>query len=108
MSKSKLIKEEIELFHGIEEPKRLLLNKLMDDWKSEISIKPPILFHDDNKTYNTIDYFGTDGFFPNYFNQNTKVLFKGRESRNNSGNDSVLGTIDLEGYIKSAVLNTRK
>jgi hypothetical protein len=77
-----------------ERGKRLSILTLMNEWKAEILKCQPILFHDDNKLYKAIDYFGMDGFFPNYFNQKTKVLFIGRESRYNSGNDSVLGTLD--------------
>ena len=82
------------LFCGNEKNKREKLLCLMNDWRKEISDKPDIIFYDDKKYYKTKDYFGIDGFFPKYLSQKHKVLFIGREARNNSGNDSVLGTID--------------
>lgn len=69
--------------------KRKIINALMVDWKNEISIKAPIMFKDDGVEYDTIEYFGSDGFLPNYYNQETKVLFIGREARDNSQNDFV-------------------
>jgi hypothetical protein len=87
-----------EYFQGIEKEKHNSLSTLMDEWKTEISGCPKILFHDDNKFYDPIDYFVSDGFFPNYYNQKHKVLFIGREARYNSGNDYVLGELN---YLKT-------
>jgi hypothetical protein len=51
-------------FPDDEKKQRAKLLSLMNDWKNEISRKQPIVFHDDMKKYETIDYFGIDGFFP--------------------------------------------
>lgn len=75
----------------IEIDKRRKLNKLMSDWKQHIKTKNKIIFPDDGKKYDTIDYFNSDGFFPGYYKKNnTKVLFIGRESRYCSGGDRVI------------------
>ena len=66
----------------------------MYDWKQQIAKCNPIIFYDDNKPYKTTDYFGYDGFLPEYYSQELKLLFIGRESRANSKSDSVINTID--------------
>ncbi len=67
--------------------KTLELLSLFDDWKALIATKRPIVFQDDGKEYPPQDYFAYDGFFPGYFEQETKVLFIGRETRWISGMD---------------------
>ena len=67
--------------------KSVELQSLFDDWKAQVSTKPPIVFQDDGKAYPPQDYFAADGFFPGYFEQKTKVLFIGRETRWISGSD---------------------
>ena len=67
--------------------KSVELQSLFDDWKAQVSTKPPIVFQDDGKAYPPQDYFAADGFFPGYFEQKTKVLFVGRETRWISGSD---------------------
>jgi len=89
LNDNKLLDKASIYFSGNEIEKRKKINALMGDWKKEISNKAPIVFHDDGIEYDTSDYFGSDGFFPNYYNQETKVLFIGREARDNSGNDFV-------------------
>lgn len=71
---------------------------LMNDWKKEISQKEKIVFFDDNKEYPPEDYFYFDGFFPNYYNQDTKVLFIAREARWTSGGDFIENSLK---YFKS-------
>lgn len=82
-----------ELFPNNEIDKRNKMIQLMDDWKYQISQQPPITFHDDKIDYEAINYFGADGFLPNYYNQKNRVVFIGREARYNSENDSVHGII---------------
>jgi len=67
--------------------KSVELQLLFDDWKAQVATKPPIVFQDDGKAYPPQDYFAADGFFPGYFEQKTKVLFIGRETRWISGKD---------------------
>ncbi|GMO36179.1 MAG: hypothetical protein Ta2B_16270 [Termitinemataceae bacterium] len=75
----------LKLFANNNEKEKLgEISKLMHDWVKEIS-NHKIKFRDDNKNYNSEDYFVEDGFFPNYFNQEIKVLFIGREARGISG-----------------------
>lgn len=74
---------------------RYKIISLIEDWKKEISTKDKILFYDDGKEYPPEDYFYYDGFFPNYYNQDTKVLFIAREARYVSGKDFVEDSIDL-------------
>lgn len=64
--------------------KRKELVQLMDDWKAIIRTKPQITFSDNNKPYDAIEYFNSDGFFPGYFKASKRILFIGRESRYNS------------------------
>lgn len=69
----------LHYFTGIETEKRNTLFMLMNKWYNSISNKE------------NIDWFYTDGFFPNYFSQKHKVLFIGREARwITSGGDNVV------------------
>ena len=76
-----IVQSETEIKKSVE------LQSLFDDWKAQVSTKPPIVFQDDGKAYPPQDYFAADGFFPGYFEQKTKVLFIGRETRWISGSD---------------------
>ena len=77
--------------------KSVELQSLFDDWKAQVSTRPPIVFQDDGKASPPQDYFAADGFFPGYFEQKTKVLFVGRESRWLSllGSDSIAANINF-------------
>lgn len=77
--------------------KTVELQSLFDDWKAQVATKPPIVFQDDGKAYPPQDYFAADGFFPGYFEQKTKVLFVGRESRWLSllSSDSIVANINF-------------
>ena len=92
----------------IEKNKRRELEQLMQDWKNEISTKGQIIFPDDNKSYDAIEYFNSDGFFPGYYSAEKKVLFIGRESRYNStyytNGDRI--TTELERFNKNMNPNT--
>lgn len=57
------------------------LESLFVDWKAEIKTKDKIVFHEDNKAYDAILYFTTDGFLPGYATTKPRILFIGRESR---------------------------
>jgi hypothetical protein len=61
----------------------------MKEWKKEISKKPKIVFFDDNEEYSPEEYFYLDGFFPNYYNHDPKILFIAREARKTSGEDFI-------------------
>jgi hypothetical protein len=84
--------KEMENFtQQIEREKRKQINKLMSDLKQKIKTKNKIIFSDDGKEYDAIDYFNSDGFLPGYYKKNNiKVLFIGRESRYCSGKDRVI------------------
>jgi hypothetical protein len=82
----------IKKFSGAEIEKRKMINSLMSDWRDAIS-SPKIKFPDNNKNYPAKDYFASDGFFPNYFSQDIKVLFVGRETRWMSGKDGIATTM---------------
>lgn len=83
----------------VEKEKRKELKKLMNDWKKVIATKDAIVFPDDEKAYDAIEYFCADGFFPGHFDAKQKVLFIGREGRyTNPERDRVTG--DLEWFKK--------
>jgi hypothetical protein len=77
-----------QYFTGIETEKRKTLLALMDEWRESLANKR-VQFKDDGKYYSGDAYFYTDGFFPNYYNQQHKVLFVGREARWISGGDYI-------------------
>ena len=79
----------------VEIQKRKELAALMDDWKNQIKSKGEIVFPDDGRSYDTLDYFTADGFFPGYFSAKTKVLFIGRESRSVSDGDRITGDLEF-------------
>ena len=57
--------KEMENFtQQIEREKRKQINKLMSDLKQKIKTKNKIIFSDDGKEYDAIDYFNSDGFLP--------------------------------------------
>ncbi len=87
-------KDILKMYPNNELEKLSLLDSLMKDWKGEISKAEPIIFYDDGKEYPPVDYFGSDGFLPNYFNQKQKVLFIGRETRYQSGGDLAVSLIN--------------
>lgn len=80
----------------IENRKKIV--SLMNDWREEISKKDKITFFDDGKKYSPEDYFYFDGFFPNYYNQDIKVLFIAREARWQSGLDFIESSLN---YFKN-------
>jgi len=88
----------IECFPENEIGNRKKIFSLMMDWREEISKKDKIVFFDDNKKYSPEDYFYLDGFFPNYYNQDIKVLFIAREARWQSGMDFIENSLK---YFKS-------
>ena len=62
-----------------ETEKRKELLELMNKWRDSLADKE------------FVDWFYTDGFFPNYYNQKHKVLFIGWEARNiTTGGDDVI------------------
>lgn len=69
--------------------KRNELISLMNDWRNTIKNKGKIVFFDDGKEYDAIDYFNSDGFFPGYFSAKHRVLFIAREARYFSGEDRI-------------------
>lgn len=88
----------------IEKKKRAEILKLMQAWKRVIKQKGKIVFPEDEKKYDAIDYFNSDGFFPGYFKKGrTKVLFIAREARYNSGCDRIKN--DLK-WFKTAKINS--
>jgi hypothetical protein len=91
--------------HKFTEPeiqKILELLELEDDWKKQVAAKAPIVFQDDGKEYPPDSFFATDGFFPGYFEQKTKVLFIGRETRWISGSDFITSSSE---YFKKENVN---
>ena len=80
----------VRYFTGIETEKRKALCALMDEWRTSLAGK----CIDDGEDY--ADYFYTDGFFPNYYNQKHKVLFVGREARwiSSIGGDYIAAFLD--------------
>jgi hypothetical protein len=77
----KILKENIiDKFPTSERGKRKALHSLMNDWVHKVS-KCEIKYRGKGKKYSGIDCFSSDGFFPNYYNQDIKVLFIGREAR---------------------------
>jgi hypothetical protein len=84
-----------QYFTGIETEKRKTLFALMEEWHESLA----------DKEY--VEYFYTDGFFPNYYKQ--KVLFVGREARwITSGGDNIvdgdyIGT--ALGWFKTGIKN---
>jgi hypothetical protein len=82
-----------ELFEGIELENRIKIYSLMDDWRKQIASQRKIRFKDDNIKYHADEYFNSDGFFPGYYKQKTKVLFIGRETRGMSGDDYIATAI---------------
>ncbi|GHT59368.1 hypothetical protein FACS1894109_15160 [Spirochaetia bacterium] len=86
-----------QYFTGIETEKRKALLALMDEWRESLN----------NEEYK--DWFNTDGFFPNYYNKQHKVLFVGREARGiTSGADNnvygdYIGT--FLGWFKAGIQN---
>lgn len=89
----------IEYFTENEDENRRKIFKLMKDWKNEISKKGKIVFFDDKKSYPPEDYFYLDGFFPNYYGKEPKVLFIAREARWQSGQDFIENSVK---YFKTA------
>ncbi len=87
---------------------RKRLQQLMEDWKAVIKTKPKIMFSDDCKLYDAIEYFNSDGFFPGYYKAERKVLFVARESRYSSPcystGDRI--TTELENFKKGINPNT--
>jgi hypothetical protein len=68
--------------------KHQALDALMSAWKKEVS-KHKALCRDDGKMYSGDMLFASDGFLPCYFQQKTKVLFIGRETRYIAGRDNI-------------------
>lgn len=88
----------------VEKNKKLEINKLMRVWKNLIKTKGKIVFPDDGKKYDAIEYFNTDGFYPGYFKKGRlKTLFIAREARYNSGQDRIKN--DLK-WFKTTNINT--
>lgn len=105
-TKINLSEMDYDYFEGQEHEKRKQLIELMNDWKKVISNKDKILFNDDGEEHDAISYFGSDGFFPGYFNQEIKVLFIGREARDNSNGDLVvkmLQEFEEKSYITKSI-----
>jgi hypothetical protein len=81
----------VSLFSGDEIQKRQQIAALMSDWKSEIASKDRSEYFGEE---DPLSYFVSDGFFPGYFNQKTKVLFSGRETRYDEKSDWIQCRID--------------
>ncbi|MDR1388479.1 MAG: hypothetical protein LBJ31_00685 [Treponema sp.] len=60
----------------------------MVDWQRELA-QSKVIFRGDGKEYSGADYFCSDGFFPYYTRQKTKILFIGREAVGLSGLDYI-------------------
>ena len=82
------------MLKNIENEKQKELNKLFSDWANHISTKEDIVFQDDNISYPPLTYFTTDGFFPGYWQQKTKILIIARETRYNAGQNIITNTIN--------------
>ena len=85
----------INIFPKNEKLKRKELHELLQDWEKTVA------------SGNRNKQFSYDGFFPGYFNTFPKVLFIGREPKDQDGNDYIENTItQFEGIMKEEnVLN---
>jgi hypothetical protein len=70
-----------ECFPVNEKEKFQSIYRIMKKWKSEVA-KSKTKFRSDGLKYTGDKWFSSDGFFPYYFSQKYKVLFVGREDRN--------------------------
>ena len=69
----------IDSFPIGEREKRKLLNRLMDDWKTQAG-KHRVWDEASQRFFRADEYICTDGFYPYYFQQKPRILFIAREA----------------------------